>query len=781
MSGFGIGQAVRRREDHRFLTGAGSYVGDITRARAAHMCVIYSDQAHADIFRIGVKAALESPGVLAVLTGQDAENEGLGGLPPYFMPEDAGGPPGFRTVRPILVPDRVRCVGDRVVAVVAETADQARDAAECVEIEYSPRPCVTTPDGAAASDAPEIWPGCEGNRSFTMAFGDPERTDEAFARSAFVVQLDLRNNRLSANSIEPRCALGEFIISDGEGQYILHTSSQNPHGVRKMLANSVLAIPETCLRVISPDVGGGFGMKADPYPEDALVLWAARKLGRPVRWVANRSESLAGDNHGRDQVASAQMAFDENGRAIGLRVRAYHALGAYVASATVAPITFSMCMLPGVYAISAIDVRTSAMFTNCSPTGPYRGAGRPEACFMLERLMDEAGRVSGLGQVEIRRRNLIAEQALPYTTPTGLTYDSGDFAGMMEKCLELADWDSFAARKRASEGRGLVRGRAVTCYIESAGVFNERMELRFDPSGGVSILAGTHSHGQGHATAFAQLIHDWLGVPSEQIRHIQGDTDAVAFGRGTYAARSSMLASTALRAAADEAIARCSPMAASILEADLDAVEFSEGLFRAKATNRTVSLQQVVRGFFTPVGVPGGQSLGLSTVGTAGGEAPNFPNGAHVCEVEVDPETGAIRIDRYTVVDDVGKAINPMICEGQIIGGIAQGLGQALVEEVVYDPATGQLLSGSFSDYGMLRTDTMPTIAARLEEIPCKTNPVGVKGVGESGTIAAPPTVVNAVLDALRPLGVTDLQMPLTSARIWSAINGAASRKAEPA
>jgi carbon-monoxide dehydrogenase large subunit len=386
-----------------------------------------------------------------------------------------------------------------------------------------------------------------------------------------------------------------------------------------------------------------------------------------------------------------------------------------------------------------------------------------------------------LGQVEIRRRNLIAEQALPYATPTGFTYDSGDFAGMMDKCLELADWDGFAARRQASEGRGLVRGRAVTCYIESAGVFNERMELRFDPSGGVSILAGTHSHGQGHATAFAQLIHDWLGIPSEQIRHVQGDTDAVTFGRGTYAARSSMLASTALRAAADEAIARCSPMAARILEVDLDAVEFGEGLFRAKATNRTVSLQQVVRGFFAPMGVPGGQSLGLSTVGTAGGEAPNFPNGAHVCEVEVDPETGAIRIDRYTVVDDVGKAINPMICEGQIIGGIAQGVGQALVEEVVYDPATGQLLSGSFSDYGMLRTDTMPTITARLEEIPCKTNPVGVKGVGESGTIAAPPTVVNAVLDALRPLGVTDLQMPLTSARIWSAIDAAASRKAEPA
>jgi len=660
-----------------------------------------------------------------------------------------------------------------VVAVVAETADQARDAAEAVVIEYRPLASVVTPDGAVESGTPDLWEGCPGNRSFTLKFGDAPQTDAALAAAHFTVSLKIRNNRVCANSLEPRCAVGEY--EEGTGQYTLHTSSQNPHGVRRMLSRSVFGVPESVMRVVSPDVGGGFGMKADPYPEDALVLWAARRLRRPVKWVGSRSESLMGDNHGRDQVATAEMAFDAQGRAIGLKVRALHALGAYVVSAAAAPITYSMRMLPGVYAIPAVDVETSAVFTNCSPTGPYRGAGRPEACFMLERLMDEAGVISGLGPVEIRRRNLIPAEAMPFAVPTGLVYDSGDFAGMMGKCLDLADWDGFEARRLETERRNLRRGRAVTCYIESAGVFNERMELRFDPEGGVAILAGTHSHGQGHATAFPQLIHEWLGLPYEAIRYTQGDTDAVTFGRGTYAARSSMLASTALRAAADEAIARAQEMAARLLEVDLQQLSFSDGVYRVQGSNRTLGFQDAVKAFFTPIGVPGEQSLGLSTVGTAGGETPNFPNGAHVCEVEVDPRTGSVLIDRYTVVDDVGRAINPMICEGQIIGGIAQGLGQALIEEVVYDRTTGQLLSGSFSDYGMLRMDTMPHITARLEEIPCRTNPVGVKGVGESGTIAAPPTVVNAVLDALRPLGVTDLQMPLSPARLWTAIHAAAA------
>lgn len=771
MGQFGIGQSVRRAEDRRFVSGTGQYVDDITMPRMVFAAVVYSPHAHALIRAIDAETARQAPGVLAVLTGADAEADGIGGLPPFFMPSDMGGPPGYRTLRPILVADRVRCVGDRVAVVIAETLDQARDAADYVAIDYEILPSVTTPDGAAHLDAPRVWDDCEGNRCFTLAFGDTAATDAAFAAADHRVSLHLRNNRLSANTIEPRAALGRYDAA--EDSYTLYTSSQNPHGVRQGLAQAVLHVAETSLRVVSPDVGGGFGMKADAYPEDALVLWASRRVGRPVKWVGTRSESLMGDIHGRDQVADAELALDASGRALGLRVRALHGLGGYVASAAVAPVTYSMRLLPGVYDIAAVDVQTSAIFTNCSPTGPYRGAGRPEACFILERLMDEAARQLGMDRVEIRRRNLIHVDAMPYTTAAGTTYDSGDFAHMMDGCLELADWEGFSDRQATSQAAGLLRGRAVTCYIESAGIFNERMGLRFDPEGNVTILAGTHSHGQGHATVFPQLIHEWLGLPYDKIRYIQGDTDKIAIGRGTYAARSSQLASTALNAAAQDAIAKGAVMAAHLLEADVADITFVDGAYKLGSSNRTLDFGDVVRAFFRPVYLPEGVSVGLTTHGSAGAECPNFPNGAHVCEVEVDPETGTVRIDRYAVYDDVGRALNPMICEGQIVGGIAQGIGQALLEEVVYDPESGQLLSGSFSDYGMPRADMMPHILSKLGEIPCTTNPLGVKGVGESGTIGSPPTIVNAVLDALSPYAIHEIQMPLTPMRVWSAIQAA--------
>ncbi|WP_017667602.1 xanthine dehydrogenase family protein molybdopterin-binding subunit [Sandarakinorhabdus sp. AAP62] len=774
---FGIGQAVRRAEDRRFVAGSGRYVGDIVLPGMAHAVVVYSQHAHGMIRSIDTSRASAMPGVIAVLTGADAVADGIGGLPPYFMPADSGGPPGYRTIRPILVADRVRCIGDRIAVVIAESERQARDAAAAIDVDIAPLPAVVSPDAAAAPGAPLVWDDCPGNACFTLAFGDVAATEAAFARAAHVVALTIHNNRISANSIEPRCAVGCF--DPATAGFVLHTSSQNPHGVRKVLAQSVLHVPENDIRVISPDVGGGFGMKADAYPEDAIVLWAARRLGRPVKWVGTRSEALMGDNHGRDQTADAALALDEHGRALGLRLTARHALGAYVASATVAPITFAMRMLPGVYDIPAVAVRTTATFTNCSPTGPYRGAGRPEACFALERLMDMAARAIGIDRVDIRRRNLISADQMPYTTAVGVTYDSGDFGAMMDRCLSLADWSGFPERQRQTEAKGWLRGRAVTSYLESAGVFNDRMELRFDPEGNVTILAGTHSHGQGHATVFPQLIHEWLGLPYDKIKYIQGDTDKVAFGRGTYAARSSMLAGTALHAAAQDAIAKGRTMAAQLLDADIDDIMFADGQYSVGQGNRTIGFADVVKAFYRPIGVPGGLSLGLTTIGTAGGQSPNFPNGAHVCEVEVDPATGAIHIDRYVVVDDVGRILNPMICEGQIVGGIAQGLGQALLEAIVYDPDSGQLLSGSFSDYGMPRPDTMPLhIESELAEIPCKTNVLGVKGVGESGTIAAPPTLVNAVLDALWPLGVTDIAMPLTPARVWTAIDQASKRGA---
>lgn len=772
MAGFGIGQAVLRGEDRRFITGKGRYVDDVRLPHMLHAAVVYSSHAHGLIRSISTEEARQASGVVAVLTGQDAFADGLGGLPPYFMPSDMGGPPGHRTIRPILVTDRVRCVGDRVAVVIAQSALEAREAASLVAIEIDPLAAVTTPAAATAPGAPAVWDECPGNVCFTLEFGDRAATDRAFATADHVVALTIVNNRISANPIEPRVALGAYDSADD--CFTLHTSSQNPHGVRHVLAQSVFGLPESRFRVISPDVGGGFGMKADAYPEDALVLWASRRLGRPVKWVSTRSEALMGDNHGRDQISEAELALDETGRALGLRVRARQGLGAYVQSAAVAPITFAMRMLPGVYDIPAVHCSNSAIFTNCSPTGPYRGAGRPEACFTLERLMDEAAVLLGLDRVEIRRRNLIPASAMPHTTATGVTYDSGDFAQMMDRCLALADWDGYDQRTADSESRGLLRGRAVTTYLESAGVFNERMELRFDPEGNVTILAGTHSHGQGHATVFPQLVHEWLGVPYDQIRYLQGDTDKVAFGRGTYAARSSLLGGTALHAAAQSAIAQARTMAATLLEAAETEIDFADGLFSVRGTNRSLSFVDVAKAFFRPMGKPGGLSLGFTVQGTAGGESPNFPNGAHVCEVEVDPETGAIQIDRYAVADDVGHALNPMVCEGQIVGGIAQGLGQALIEQVVYDPENGQLLSGSFSDYGMPRATLMPLhIQSELAEIPCKTNPLGVKGVGESGTIGSPATLVNAVLDALRSVGVTDITMPLTPVKVWTAIEQA--------
>jgi aerobic carbon-monoxide dehydrogenase large subunit len=770
-SRFGIGQPVRRTEDARFLTGRGRYVDDLKLPEMCAGAVVYSPHAHARILRVDTSAAEAAEGVICVLTGADAQADRLGGIPPLFMLDDIGGPPGYRTKRPVLVADEVRCVGDRVAFVVAETANQARDAADLIDVEYEPLEAAASLASAAEPGAASVWPECKHNRCFSLHFGSADAVEAAMSGAAHRVSVKLVNNRISANPIEPRCAVG--IYDEADDAYTLHTSSQNPHGARHMLAQNVLNIAETRLRVISPDVGGGFGMKADPYPEEALVLWAARKCGRPVKWVASRSESLMGDNHGRDQLAEGELALDETGRVLALRVSALHNIGAYVSSACCAPVAFSMRLMPGVYDIPLIDVSTTAVFTHTSPTGPYRGAGRPEAVYMLERLMDEAAAKLGMDQVEIRRRNLIQPEAIPYSTPTYLTYDSGDFPRMLDECLALSDWDGYEARRRATEAKGLLRGRAITCFLEYAGVFDDRMEIRFDQQANATIVAGTHSHGQGHATVYAQMVSDWLGVPFETIRFVQGDTDQVPFGRGTYAARSSMVGGNALRRAADSAIAKAKVMAASLLEVDADTLDFEDGVFRGRGTNKAIPFGDVVKQMFRGGHLPPGVDTGLDASGSYSADTPNFPNGAHVCEVEVDPETGTVRIDRYATVDDVGRALNPMICHGQIVGGLAQGVGQALMEDVVYDPDSGQLLSGSFSDYGMPRAFDMPDVAAKLMEIPCATNPIGVKGVGESGTIGGPPTIINAVIDALRPLGVGHIDLPATPQKVWQAIEGA--------
>jgi carbon-monoxide dehydrogenase large subunit len=774
MRKFGIGQAVRRVEDRRFTTGTGQYVGDLLFPRQCYGVAVLSTHAHAEIKSVDVTAAKAAPGVVCVLTGADVISDGIGGIRPFFMPDAWGGPKGFGTNRPILLAGRVRCLGDRIAFVVAETETQARDAAELVVVEYEPLPILTDVEEAAQPQAPKIWEECpNGNIAVTIRFGDKAATDAAFAKAKYVASVRLLNNRITGSPIEPRCSIG--VYEAGSGRYTLHTTTQDPHGLRTILAADVLHVPETRVKVLSPDVGGGFGTKGFIYPDDALVLWAARRCGRPVKWTATRAESLMLDTHARDQVVYGDLALDENGKFLAIRSAAYQALGAWYWGAATAPLFWSTMFVPSLYDVQTVDISTNAVFTNTAPTSVYRGAGRPEAIYLIERLIERAAQISGIDRVELRRRNLIKPESLPYHTPTHHTYDSGEFEMVMDKCMALADWDGFPARRRDSERRGKLRGRGITPYIELAGVMNERMELRFDPGGTVSIISGSHSHGQGHETAFAQLVSEWLGVPFESVSFIQGDTEKMAFGRGAFAARSSLVCSNALRVAADVVIARGKEMAGALMEAAPADIEFNAGTFTVIGTDKQMSIADVAHAFFIPVGPVVKLGLGLDGVGTwsgAPGGAPNYPNGCQVCEVEVDPETGSIRIDRFVAVDDLGMIINPMICEGQIHGAIAQGVGQALFENIVYEKESGQLLTGSFMDYGMPRADDFPPIVSEMVEIPCTTNPLGIKGIGEAGTIGAPPTIVNAVLDALSAFGIDHIDMPLTPARIWQVANG---------
>ncbi len=769
MNKFGIGQAVRRVEDQRFLTGTGRFVGDINLPHQAYAALVLSPHAHARVKRVDISKAMKAPGVLCVLTGADVVAEKFGGLPPQMMPEDMGGPKGYRTFRPILATEKVRFVGDRVAFVVAETEAQARDAVELVEVDYDLLPAVVSAEEAAKDGAPKVWDDAKDNIAFPLMMGNKDATDAAFAGAHHVVSLRLENNRLSANALEPRGAIGDY--HQGDDSYTLYTSTQNPHGVRTVIAQAVFKVPETKIRVIANDVGGGFGMKGDTYPDEALVLWASRRCRRPVKWIPSRSESLQNDDHGRDQVVYGELALDKTGKILALRSRAVNGVGACVTGAAVVPVLYALKLAPNAYRIPAVHVATRAVFTNTSPTAPYRGAGRPEAVYMAERLLDQAAVELGIDPVEIRRRNLIPPDAMPYANGTGFVYDSGEFVKAMERCVEFADWKGFEARRKASEAKGKRRGRAITYYIEDCGVFNDRMELRFDPSGHLTIVAGTFSHGQGHETAFAQMVTEWLGVPFETIRFVQGDTNHVSFGRGTYASRSVMIGGGALKAAAELIVEKAKPLAAHLMEAAAGDVEFKDGRFHIKGTDRSTPLTDVAKAFYRPVGLPAHFGIGLEASGSAATDPPNFPNGCHICEVEVDPDTGMVTIERYTVVDDVGVVINPLICEGQVQGGLAQGIGQALLEQVVYDPESGQLLTGTFTDYGMPRSDDVPATEMDFHNVPCKTNPLGVKSIGEAGSVGAPPTVINAVLDALRPLGVKHIDMPASPHRVWKAIH----------
>jgi carbon-monoxide dehydrogenase large subunit len=772
---FGIGQPVTRVEDPRFITGRGRYVDDIDLPRQCFGVVVMSPHAHARIKRIDTAKAKAADGVLAVLTGADVKADGLGGLAPP-MPEDMGGPKGFRTLRAILEADKVRAVGDRVAFVVAETLVQARDAAELIEIEYEPLPAVITVEDATKPGAPAIWDEAPNNVAFTLMMGNKDATDAAFASAKHVVSLKVNNTRITANSIEPRAAIGQY-HPDGDN-YTLYSTSQNPHGTRSAVAGQVLKIAETKLRVISPDVGGGFGMKHGGYPEDALVAWASRRVGgRPVRWVSTRSEALLGDAQGRDQVVTGELALDERGKVLGLRVNALHAMGSHVFGAAMVVPLFAIRLSPGVYQIPAVHAVARAVLTNAIPTAPYRGAGRPEATFLIEQLMDRAARAVGVDPIEIRRRNFIPAAAMPHKLQTGITYDSGDFVHVMDECLKLADWSGFPKRAADSKKNGKLRGRGIGYFLEEAAVFNDRMVLRFDPSGMITILAGTHSHGQGHQTVYAQMVTEWLGVPFENIRFVQGDTDAVPIGRGSYGSRSMHVGGNALKRAADAIVEKAKPMAAMMLEAAAGDIEFKDGSFRIVGTDRALKLTDVAKAFYRPAMLPPQFDVGLEASGTFAAEPPNYPNGCHVCEVEVDPETGAVTLARYAAIDDVGKVMNKLLCEGQIHGGVAQGVGQALMEAIVFDSG-GQLVTGSFQDYAMPRAEDFPDLVSELTEVPATTNPLGVTGAGEAGATGAPPAVIGAILDALKPLGIDRIDMPATPSRVWAAISARPVTKA---
>jgi carbon-monoxide dehydrogenase large subunit len=765
---FGIGQPVTRKEDVRFLTGRGRYVADIDLVRQAYAAFVFAPYAHAQIRAIDKSAAELAPGVLAVLTGEDWAADGLGTLDPEAMPEDMGGPKGFRTRRPPLAQGRVRYVGERVAVVIAASEAQARDAAELVAADYEELPAVITTEYARRPGAPRIHDGAPDNTSFTMRMGNADMVDAAFARASHVTRLALHNNRLTAVTMEPRGCLADY--DPGTRRYTLYTSTQNVHGVRQTLAHHILHVAESRIRVVARDVGGGFGMKGNVYPEEAIVVWAARRVGRPVKWIPSRSEALLGDAQGRDQKVTAELALDAGGKFLALRWTGSHNVGAYIEGAGAIPIIFSLKLAPTVYDIPVVSVTSSLIFTNTAPTVPYRGAGRPEAVYIMERLAGQAAREMQIDPAELRKKNLIRPDAYPYETRTGWIYDTGNYAAAMAKCQALADWDGYTARRANSTAAGKCRGRGITYYVDNTGVFNERMEVRFDPSGEVTILAGTLSHGQGHETTYAQMVADWLGVSEDKIHLAQADTDEVAIGRGTYASRSMMIGGSALRAAADEVIEHGKRFAAHFMEADTADIAFADGAFTIAGTDRSMPIAQVAQMSFIPIGLPSELGVGLQGAGAFNSDLPSFPNGCHICELDVDPETGLVEIDRYTVVDDCGTVINPLLAKGQIQGGVAQGAGQALLEDVVYDHDSGQLLTGTLMDYGIPRADTMPAIAIDFSPVPSTTNPLGAKGVGEGGTVASTPTVINAILDALAPLGVTDIPMPATPERLWRAI-----------
>jgi len=782
----GIGASVRRKEDQRFLTGKGRYTDDINRHGQLYAYFLRSPVAHARLKGVDTADAAAAPGVVAVFTGADMAADNVGSLPCGWVVTDRHGNPHKAPPHYPLARDKVRYVGDHVAMVVAESYAQARDAAELIDVDYEELDPLV--DLRRAQDGPQLHEEAPGNLCYDWELGDQAAVDQAIAGAARVVELDLVNNRLVPNAMEPRAAVAEY--DSGTDSYTLFSTSQNPHLLRLILCAFVLNLPETKLRVIAPDVGGGFGSKIYAYAEETCCTWAAKKLERPVKWTAERSEAFLADAHGRDHLTKVKLALDAEGRFLALKVDTTANMGAYLSSfATCIPTYLYATLLAGQYATPAIYANVKAVFTSTAPVDAYRGAGRPEATYLIERVVEVAAREIGMDPAELRRKNFIKPEQFPYQTPVALVYDIGDYEPALDKALEMIDYKGFGARKAEAERRGKLRGIGFSAYIEACGIAPsavvgalgagvglwESAQVRFNATGTVSVMTGAHSHGQGHETTFAQLVSDRLGIPYENVEVVHGDTGAIPMGMGTYGSRSLAVGGSAIVRACDKVIEKGRKIAAHLMEASVEDVEFKDGKFSVVGTDKSKAMAEIAFTAYVPHNYPEGVEPGLDE--TAFYDPLNFtyPAGVYIAEVEIDPDTGITEIVDWVAVDDFGRVLNPMIVEGQVHGGIAQGVGQALLENCVYDTESGQLVTGSYMDYCMPRADDLPSFRVGITVSECTHNPLGVKGCGEAGAIAAPAALMNAVTDALGQ----EIDMPATPEKVWRVCRARMAQAAE--
>ena len=774
-----IGQPIPRVEDDRFLRGAATYTGDLSFGRMAWLVLVRSTVAHAEVRSINVEDALSMPGVLGTIGLEDLEQAGVGTFSNRIRYAAPDGSPMFEPPRSPLARGRVRYVGEPIVAIVAESLGQAQDAADSVVVDYEELPPAATIEAALSGDAPIIWDQAVGNIAFEHRLGNSEATDAAFAQAAHVTALDLRINRVTASPMEPRVAVARPDLR--QGRMILYATTQTPHSLRTELSEHILGVPAALLRVVALDVGGAFGMKSNDFSEYALCILAAQKFGRPVKWMSSRSEAFLSDHHARDNLWRVELALDRNHDFLALRSHSRANLGAYLAYAGTHQATNNVGGVAGLYRIPAMSALIHGVYTNTQPVSPYRGAGRPEATFAIERVIELAAAELQLDPVELRRQNLIQPEEMPYKTGLVFTYDSGNFPVLLETVLSAGDWEGFDARRKSSRAAGKLRGRGLALAIEIAGgppgtPFEEYASLTIDPSGSAFAQLGTHSQGQGHETAFRQILSERLHLGLAEIHLTFGDTDKVPHGKGTFGSRSIGAAGAALETCYAEIVDKAKRIAGHHLECAVEDIEFRSDGFFVAGSDRSISLRQVAALAYTPARLPSDLSPGLSAAHTVSTKGPTFPNSAHVCEIEIDIETGLIKVERYLVVDDVGTIINPLLVYGQIHGGVAQGLGQALLESIVHGD-DGQLLTGSFQDYAMPRADDLPSIGIESRPVPTGMNPLGAKGAGEAGAVGALAAVVNAVCNALAEYGVRHIDPPITSEKVWRLISG---QKAKP-